>query len=201
MPIAEDHVGLTLDRIVFATDFSPSAQRAEGYALGLAKRFSSTLSLTHVARLPIASCPEPPAPAFEAMRRTSVVNQERLLREMTSAGVRTVAHTLEARNPAEAIVCFANELRADLIVTGTTQPHGLDRAVHGSCAEEIIRHAGCPVLTVGPNAKPAPQGRFCFHTVVFATDFSSHAALQTAVALSFARESIAQIYLCHVLDH
>ncbi len=203
MQIVEDHVGLTLDRIVFATDFSLSAQKAEGYALGLAKRFSSTLSFTHVAHLPIEPCADSPALTSAAVetRRTSARNQERLLREMTSAGVRTVAHTLEARNPAEAIVCFANELRADLIVTGTTQPHGLGRAAHGSCAEEMIRHAGRPVLTVGPNANPAPHGRFSFQTVVFATDFSSHVALQTAVALSFARESIAQIYLCHVLDH
>jgi nucleotide-binding universal stress UspA family protein len=203
MRVIGDQVGLTLDRIVFATDFSPSAERAAGYAQGLAKRFSSSLSLAHVVDLSVTTRLEPAVVGIpiEAMRCWSAEKQERLLNDMTSAGVRTSAHTLEAHNPAQALVAFTKELRADLIVTGTNARHGLSKAILGSCAEGLIRHASCPVLTIGPKVKRAPKGGFSFHTVVFATDFSSNAAREAAVALSFAEDSVARIYLCHVLDH
>jgi len=197
-----EQVGLALDRIVLATDFSPVAERAAGYAQALAKRFSSSLSLAHVVDPSAAarSADVVTGLPIDELRHKSAEDQERLLNDMTSAGVRTTAHTLESHNPAATLVGFARELRADLIVTGTNAHHGLSKAILGSCADGIIRHAGCPVLTIGPKVKPAPRGGFCFHAIVFATDFSSTSALEAAVALNFARDSVARVYLCHVLD-
>jgi nucleotide-binding universal stress UspA family protein len=202
MPVIGDQVGLTLDRIVLATDFTPASEKATTYALGLAKRFASTLSLIHIVDLSVTVRSEEAIAGLQLdqMRRDGAENQERLLSEITMAGVRATAQTLEGHVPAASIVNFATELRADLIVTGTNGRHGLSKAILGSCAEGIIRHATCPVLTIGPKAKSAPSGGFSFHTVVFATDFSSNAALEAAVALSFAQDSVAQIYLCHILD-
>jgi nucleotide-binding universal stress UspA family protein len=201
MPVIGDQVGLTLDRIVFATDFSPASELAAGYALGLAKRFSSSLTLAHVVDLSAATSIEDEVGglSIEGLRHSDAKNQERLLIDMTSAGVRTTAHTLESHHTASALVDFAKELRADLIVEGTHARHGISKAIYGSCSEGIIRHANCPVLTVGPKAKAAPTRGMSFHTVVFATDFSSSAAREAALALSFAQDSVAKIYLCHVL--
>src|ERR1700733_12772103 len=135
-------VGLTLDTIVLATDFSPASEKAAGYAKALARHFSSNLTLAHVIDTSIAI---PPADATRAllideMRDTSAENLARLLNAMTSAGVRASAHTLEAEYPAEALVGFAMGLGAHLIVEGTRARHGFSGAVLGSRAEEIIRH-------------------------------------------------------------
>lgn len=202
MPVIGDQIGLTLDRIVLATDFTPASEKAATYALGLAKRFASTLTLVHIIDLSATARSEQTIAGlpFDQIRHHSAENQERLLSEITMAGVRATAQTLEGHVPAASIVNFATELRADLVVTGTNGRHGLSKAILGSCAEGIIRHAACPVLTIGPKAQSAPSGGFSFNTVVFATDFSSNAALEAAVALSFAQDSVAQIYLCHVLD-
>jgi len=202
MPVIGDQVGLTLDRIVLATDFTPASEKAASYAVGLSKRFASTLSLVHIVDLSVVTRSEEAFVSLplDQMRHDSAENQERLLSEVMMAGVRATAQTLESHLPAASIVNFATELRADLIVTGTNGRHGLSKAILGSCAEGIIRHATCPVLTIGPKAKSAPSGGFAFHTVVFATDFSSNAALEAAVALSFAQDSVAKVYLCHVLD-
>lgn len=202
MPVIGDQVGLTLDRIVLATDFTTVSEKAATYAVGLSKRFASTLSLVHIVDLSVATRSEEAMVGLplDQMRHDSAEDQERLLNEVTMAGIRATAQTLEAHIPAASIVKFATELRADLIVAGTNGRHGLSKLILGSCAEGIIRHATCPVLTIGPKAKSAPSGGFSFHTVVFATDFSSNAALEAAIALSFAQDSVAQIYLCHVLD-
>jgi nucleotide-binding universal stress UspA family protein len=202
MTVVADQIGLTLARIVLATDFSPASERATGYARDLARRFSSSLTIAHVIDLSVASRAEEAlvGPPLDEMRHASTENLERLLNDMTSAGIRTTAHTLEAHNPAAALVGFAKELQADLLVVGTRGRHGLSKAILGSCAEGIIRHANCPVLTVGPKAKIASGEGLSFRTIVFATNFSSHAAMEAGVALSFAQDSVAKIYLCHVMD-
>ena len=54
-------------------------------------------------------------------------------------------------DPATAIVEAAEETGADLVVMGTSGRTGLTRLLMGSVAEEVLRHAPCPVLTVrGP---------------------------------------------------
>jgi nucleotide-binding universal stress UspA family protein len=203
MPVISDQIGLTLDRIVLATDFSPVAEKAAGYAQALAKRFSSSLTLTHVVDLSVATLSEEAVVGLpiDEMRYETAENQDRLLCDMTLAGVRATAHTVESHNPAATLVGFAKEIRADMIVTGTNARHGLSKAIHGSFAEGVIRHASCPVLTIGPKAKAVPKGGFCFRTIVFATNLRSNAAYEAAFALSFAQDSVAKVYLCHVLDH
>lgn len=202
MPVIGDQIGLSVDRVVLATDFSPASEAATDYAKVIAKRFSSTLTVANVVDLSVATRSEKAVVGLpiDEMDRTSGENLERLLNKLTDEGVRVVAQSLEAHNPAAAIVGLAEQVRADLIVTGTHSRHGLSKAILGSCSEGIIRHATCPVVTVGPQCKPAPKDRLLFSTILFATDFHPGTTEKAAVALAFARDSIAKIYLCHVLN-
>jgi nucleotide-binding universal stress UspA family protein len=202
MPVIQNHVGLAIDRIVLATDMSPVAEAAIAYARELAKHFSANLTLVHVVDLSVATRSEKAVVGvpLDDMRRNSSEQMERLLNYLALAGVRATAQTLDAHNPAAAIVGLSEQLKVDLIVAGTHSRHGLSKAILGSCAEGIIRHARCPVLTVGPKAKAPLKGPFAFNTIVFATDFDSDAAEKAPIALAFAQDSAAKIYLCHVLD-
>jgi nucleotide-binding universal stress UspA family protein len=202
MPVIQDHVGLAIDRIVLATDLSPVSEKATACARELAKRFSSNLTLVHVVDLSVATRSENAVIGFplDDLRRNSSEHLERLLQDLALAGVRATAQTLEAHNPAAAIVGLSEQLNADLIVAGTHSRHGLSKAILGSCAEGIIRHARCPVLTLGPKAKAPLKGSLSFNTIVFATNFDSGSAEKASIALAFAQDSAAKIYLCHVLD-
>jgi nucleotide-binding universal stress UspA family protein len=51
-------------------------------------------------------------------------------------------------NPVDVIVRHAAKMNADLIVLGTQGRTGLPRALIGSVAERVVRHAHCPVLVV-----------------------------------------------------
>jgi nucleotide-binding universal stress UspA family protein len=202
MPVIGDQIGLSIDRVVLATDFSPASEGATDYAKVIAKRFSSTLTVANVVDLSVATRSEKAVVGLpiDDLHRTSGENLERLLNELTVEGVRVVAQSLEAHNPAAAIVGLSEQVHADLIVTGTHSRHGLSKAILGSCSEGIIRHANRPVMTVGPKCKPVPKDRLLFSTILFATDFHSDTREKAAVALAFARDSIAKIYLCHVLN-
>ena len=56
--------------------------------------------------------------------------------------------------PADTIVRMAHERGADLIVMGTHGHTGLRHVLLGSVAEQVVRLAPCPVLTV----KEVPTG-------------------------------------------
>lgn len=53
-------------------------------------------------------------------------------------------------SPGLEIVKAAKEWQADLIVIGSHGRRGITRALVGSVAEAVMRHAPCPVVVVGP---------------------------------------------------
>jgi nucleotide-binding universal stress UspA family protein len=56
-------------------------------------------------------------------------------------------------DPTVAIVDLAREAGADIIVIGSHGRAGLSRLLMGSVAEQVVRNASCPVLTVKIPAK------------------------------------------------
>jgi len=202
MPVIDSRVGLTLDRILVATDFTKPSDLAVDYAKVLAKRFSSKLTVTHVVDLSVAVRSASAAVGFQIddMRRTGAENMERTLADLRMSGLHASGQTLESHNPAAAITGLSQQLKVDMIVMGTNARHGLSRAILGSCAEGVIRHATCPVLTVGPHSRHPTVSHFSFSTVVFATDLQHDAAEKAATALAISEDSSAKVYLCYTLE-
>lgn len=202
MPVIESRIGLMLDRILVATDFTKPSDLAIAYAKVLAKRFSSKLAVTHVVDLSVAVRSASAAVGFQIddMRRTSAENMERTLADLSMSELRASGQTLESHNPAAAIVGLSQQLKVDMIVMGTNARHGLSRVILGSCAEEVIRHATCPVLTVGPHARRPAESYFSFSNIVFATDLQHDAAEKAATALAIGEDGSAKVYLCYTLE-
>lgn len=201
MQSIHEPAAICLDRIVVATDFSTSSERATEYARALALRYGSILELIHVFDSSV-----PPlwnsavAESFpEQTRGLAVEVLDRARSWVAESGVEVKTVCLSGRHPAVAIVAEARERRADLIVAGTQSKTGLERLVLGSTAEQLIRSASCPVLTVGPKVRQPPRGPLCFNRVVFANDFSPEAAKAAPYALSFAEDSGAKLYCCYVM--
>ena len=186
---------LKFERILLATDFSPCAERAQAYAVGLARQDSSALELATVVKLPaldaLSEC------ALDSFRRASAEDLRRMAEPLS--GIKVTHKVIEGFQPAAVIVDEAVDLNADLIVLGTTSKHGLMKLALGSTAEEVIRTAYCPVLTVGPHVRRPGEGPVSFRRIVYATDFSAQAAKGADLALALGRAEGAKVYLCHVL--
>jgi nucleotide-binding universal stress UspA family protein len=202
MPIAEDVVNLTLDRVVVATDFKSEAEAATEFASLLAKHFSSELTVLHVLDLSLATRSESAVPGWplDEMRNDSAANMERTLNHLAGQGFEVHSREIESHNPAASIVDLAENLDADLLVMGTSSRHGLNKLIVGSCAEGVIHHAKCPVVTLGPKARRTWKDGLNLRTVVFATDLHHEAKEKAAMALAFAKESLAKVYMCHILE-
>jgi len=137
--------------ILVPTDFSPFAGEAVRIASSLTREHSAKLILLHVAPRPVTSVagmsvpPEPPIDWSGLKAELDTV----------AAGIKSVV--IETRLvegiPTDAIVDFAREVGADLIVIGSHGRTGLGRVLMGSVAEHVVRKAGCPVLTVKTPSK------------------------------------------------
>jgi nucleotide-binding universal stress UspA family protein len=66
-------------------------------------------------------------------------------------------HFFMIGEPADQIVRLANEEHADIIVMGTHGRRGFGRFLMGSVAEQVVRRAICPVVTIkAPLAHAGP---------------------------------------------
>ena len=203
MSVTEKEAGLKLNNIVVATDFGAAAEAATEYASSLAKHFSSKLTLVNVLDLSVASRSEAGMAGWpiEQMREDGLANLTRTSNHLKSEKIHVSTKELESHTPAAAIVSMAERTGADLVVMGTTSRQGLSRWIVGSCAEGVIHHTKCPVLTLGPKAKKQEKDKFHLRNVVFATDLNHQSVEKAALALGFAKEGLSKLYLCSILDN
>jgi nucleotide-binding universal stress UspA family protein len=137
-------------RILAATDFAESAERALACAIDLGRLHGAELLLLHVYMDPPAY-PEVAAGQVQAIydeqRRWVDETLERRARSARAKGLLARA-LVRTGPPASAIADTARDERADLIVVGTHGRSGLDRLIVGSVAERVVRLAPCPVLVI-----------------------------------------------------
>ena len=87
--------------------------------------------------------------------------------------------------PADAILATALEVQADLIVMGTRGYRGLDKWLHGSVAEAVLRSSPIPVGIVGPHARRAAAEGKPIKSIVFATSLKAQATDTVNVGLIY----------------
>jgi nucleotide-binding universal stress UspA family protein len=201
MPVIGERVSVSVEKILFATDFSYASKKAASYAKALARRFSSIVELAHVFNPSAVTTHEEALIGLpiNERRQDRIENLERLRSDFSSCGIETLATLPWGHRPAAELLRIAKEHNVDLIVAGTQSKSGVERLILGSTAEQIIRNATCTVLTVGPKAKAVEDTPLIFRNIVYATDFTSSAKKAAIYALSFAEDSGAHLYLCHVM--
>ena len=194
---------LSIQRILFPTDFSEGSKRAFPQAAFLANWHDAELHVVNVTgrhqhdhgeaktRFPIGV-----DTLNSWLRRPSRANAET---NWPDLGTMSIAQEqLESAVPGEALVDYADANDMDLVVMGTHGRRGVDRMLFGSVTEEVVRTASCPVLTVRADAERAPDQ--AVRRVLVPIDFSdaSVAALRHAkeIALTYG----AEIDLLHVVD-
>jgi nucleotide-binding universal stress UspA family protein len=167
----------------------------------LARRFSSIVDLAHVFDPSAVTTYEEALIGLPIDERRKTTNEtlERLRDDFVSSGIEARTVSREGHRPASELLRIAEEENVDLIVTGTQSKSGVERLILGSTAEQIIRNAECTVLTVGPKAKAVEDTPLIFRNIVYATDFTRSAKKAAIYALTFAEDSGAHLYLCHVI--
>ncbi len=188
-----------LKNILYATDFSPCSQAALPCLRAIAERYGATLHVIHVLPPePVTGVPLDTFPELDADRYVAQSAMNVLLAGEPFVNIPHTA-TIERGQLWEVLASFIKERNIDLIVLGTHGRRGLKKLVLGSVAEQVFRHASCPVLTIGPHATPEATANACFKTILFATDFSSGSEHALSYTVSLARANGSQLVLLHAL--
>lgn len=196
-----------IKRILFATDFSRWAQRAEDYACALACSWKATLTVLSVAEFPPGLNPD------------YVVNQQYLADLLQNAstqlvdlkgraGRRGIAVTTRVATgiPSEEVITAARAEDSDLIVVGTRGKTGLAHVLLGSTAERVIRGAPCPVLAVRTEPADTEQEEgalsrpVTLERILVPVDFSDCSLDALEYAGVVAQQAKASLTLLHVLE-
>ena len=132
-----------LRHILYATDFTPTAERAAAYALSLAQEHQAKLTLLHVIQDGGDASPK-----NQALMRSFFT---RRLRELVPGEASVWCDpelVLEAGAPAESILKVAADRHADLIVLGVRRTANFPGHLPPATAYKVVCQSQCPVLTV-----------------------------------------------------
>ena len=152
MDTAVVSTGISLQNILFATDFSSCSDVALSYATGLCQRYGSTLYTVHVVREELSDG-QPPIPFL--LLHSAEEKMESLVAADPFRGVKH-RELLREGDVAQVLSDVIEGLEIDLLVLGTHGRGGFKKLLLGSVAEEIVGFASCPVLTVGPHVSGFP---------------------------------------------
>jgi nucleotide-binding universal stress UspA family protein len=186
---------------VLATDFSPCSEKALHHALAIARDAGSTFYLVHVvSSLGFALAgPGTAAAAVELAGRDARELAQKLVQDGSLAGV---PHEVVVRQgqPWEELERVVRQYHADLVVIGTHGRTGLRKLALGSVAEDIFRHASCPVLTVGPRAPEQAPAELKALRFLYATDLSAESLAAVPFAVALAQRHQAELTVLHPLE-
>jgi nucleotide-binding universal stress UspA family protein len=187
---------MEIKKIVVAVDFSDESEIAVRQALALARRTGANLTLLHV-----GTVPERPAGIPVSMQSTvaeymRIVDEylaedrrrlEELRQRISGQGVE-VSHMVIDGIPDKGICKAAEEMGADLVVTGTHGRTGIKRFFLGSVAEHVVRTSRASVMV----ARPVESLAGGIKRILVTTDFSDmgERALEAALAVAAAGATV-----------
>jgi len=134
-------------RVLIAVDGEPLAAHAAEIGIELASSLGAEIAFVHAIDPGLSQAPGiTPADLIAEAEREG----RRLIAGFSQLLPRTHAplEFIHVGKPASEIIRTAKEWPADVIVIGSHGRHGIQRALLGSVAEAVMRHAPCPVLVI-----------------------------------------------------
>ncbi|MFT3698673.1 MAG: universal stress protein [Kofleriaceae bacterium] len=144
-------------KILCPIDFSPGYENAIAAAIAIGSR-DSELVLLHVTEEPVfAVATTTPIPQSLATYQRDQARDglERAIAVAKAAGAHRVTTKIAHGRPWEGITDALVDPSFDACVIGTHGRTGVERALIGSVAEKVLRHAPCPTLVTHLSHPPA----------------------------------------------
>ncbi|GAB7020604.1 universal stress protein [Halostagnicola bangensis] len=136
------------DTILIPTDGSDESKAAIEHGVALADRLGATVH-------GVSIVPDGPHGAMkrDEMRADPEEEAQEAIQNVETTAKRhgvDVTSSVREGVPQDAVLEFADEIAADMVVIGTVGRTGIDHVLLGSVAEEIVRNSPVPVVTVRP---------------------------------------------------
>jgi nucleotide-binding universal stress UspA family protein len=173
---------MNIRSILVPIDFSPCSYNVANQAAAMAQTFGASLLWLHVSDPPAGLSLDAliqPRPDMEPVKvKNWLTDSARSQMERYQSVARfhkVPSRTMLREGPvADSILEAAEISGSDMIVMGTHGREGISRFMLGSVAEQIIRHANVPVMTLRSQHKPECAARSC----AWCTEDSGEAEMQ-----------------------
>jgi nucleotide-binding universal stress UspA family protein len=187
------------EQIVLATDFSSASAAALPIAGRLATLFSAKVLVVHVFQY-VARHPYqiPVGWMIERIRDDVELKTVEARNILIHTGLEAESRVIGYGIPSAEILNLLCGCKNPLLVMGTHAAGGIERFVIGSTAEEVLRQAQCPVVTVGPRASASTEEDSGFHRLLYATDFSEASLAAVPAIRMLQKRQIAELRVLHV---
>src|SRR5690242_11838953 len=189
-----------ISRVLVPVDLGPTSEELIRYGIAWADFFESELHVLHVASVVLP----PPGVASVGLNVHAVTDWvddaqhslDRLIASLPidAARVRTA---VRVGRPGARIEAYADEHHADLIVMASRRQGKIARATLGSVAEQVVRTAPCPVITVPPEVK-VPHWLGGVETMILPVDLSETSPGAMRYARELATDLGAALHVIHV---
>ena len=207
---------LSIRNVLFATDFSVTSEAALPYAAAICRRFGATQHNLHVLS-DVGVLMMSGGVDYVSMGTLydDAQNEAKDRLGEISARLEGIPHRNYVRHGEvwKNLGLIVEQNHIDLIVVGTHGRTGLGKLLLGSVAENILRHATCPVLTVGPKISGRAKLPALHHTgrdlapleldlrqILFATSCTPGSIELARRAIGLAQEFHSHLTLMHVIE-
>jgi nucleotide-binding universal stress UspA family protein len=131
---------------------------AADYAIMMAEKYSSEVALVHVVNFDQTlqllgiyrlSYPDPIKDKIEAVKAEAQKWFNEIIKTAEQRGVRIKSNVIDSpMSVVAALLNYAEQEKADLIIIGTRGRSGLSKMLLGSVASGVVTFAPCPVVVV-----------------------------------------------------
>jgi nucleotide-binding universal stress UspA family protein len=201
----------TESSILLPTDFSHHALYAQKYAVALARKYGSTVHITHVLDPTLFSVGSghgfwltqtDQERLSDSMTRHAEERLAHMSDQFAGEGISVETHILQGKPDIE-LGRFALEKECGLIVIATHGRTGFDHLVFGSVAERVVRNAQVPCLCIKHPEHDFVDDRdmsMRLGRVLFPTDFSEYTEHALSHAVSLCKQFEATLVLFHATE-
>ncbi|WP_457573388.1 universal stress protein [Desulfolithobacter sp.] len=159
---------MEIKRVLIPIDFSDNAGKIVVAGAYVAGTFKAEVHLVFVVQsfddysgffVPPVNLPNLEKELFDSAQERMeafVRDHEEMIR---SRRVPKIVHKVLAGDVAEELLNYAKTMDCDLIVMGTHGYKGLERILFGSIADNVVKNACCPVMTINPYREECEEAR------------------------------------------
>jgi nucleotide-binding universal stress UspA family protein len=191
---------LNMKTIVVCIDFTAASDLALLYARRFAVRSGAKLLLVHIVDPARVSPEELDAHlALHDIVDSAKADMQKIWTELAGQGI-TGSWIVRRGNVRDMILDAVQENQADLMVLGSKGMSLTGGSRFGTVAEQLVRAAPCPVLTVVPESPWQQLENDHHRCLLVPTDFSAASQAAFLYALAFAKSIGGSLLLLHAIE-
>jgi nucleotide-binding universal stress UspA family protein len=142
------------NKVLFPCDFTENSSKILPYVLSIAEKYNSQIYLLHVVQdLLKWGNVFIPHSSTEVYQKEAMLGAEKAMNRLCEEnlqGCPNFKRIIVSGDPASKILETIQSEGIDMVVMGTHGRKGLEHAIFGSVAENVVKKSPVPVLTVNP---------------------------------------------------